>query len=75
AKIGPSLNFGKADLLTVKAKDSIVADSFATAYANRIKKAKDIDAVFKHAQSVSLIDAIVIAFEKKLYFWGDIALE
>ncbi|MFH1768078.1 MAG: UPF0280 family protein [Candidatus Omnitrophota bacterium] len=75
AKIGPSLNFGKADLLTVKAKDSIVADSFATAYANRIKKVKDIAGIFKQAQTNFLIDAIVIVFEGKLYFWGDIELE
>ncbi|MBU1121093.1 MAG: UPF0280 family protein [Candidatus Omnitrophota bacterium] len=75
SSIGHSLNFGKAQLVTVIARNSIIADGFATALSNRIKKETDVSAVLEIAKDNSLIDAIVIAFEGKLYLWGDIELE
>ena len=74
SNIGPSLNFGKADLVTIVSSDSISADALATAYSNKVKKEKDIALVLKEAQNNSLIDAIVIAFENKLFLWGGIQL-
>ncbi|MFH1771839.1 MAG: UPF0280 family protein [Candidatus Omnitrophota bacterium] len=70
--IGHSLNFGKTDLVTVIAKDSIAADGFATALSNRIKREEDAGVVLKDAQDSPLIDGIIIAFNKKIYLWGDL---
>ena len=74
SKIGHSLNFGKADLLTVLAKDTILADSLATAYSNRIQRRKDIGKVLKDARDNRLVEAVIVAFSGELFFWGDIKL-
>lgn len=41
--VGHSLSFGQADAVTVIAKDAAVADAFATAIANMIHSAQDIN--------------------------------
>jgi len=74
SKIGHSLNFGSVDLLTVLAKDTLLADSLATAYSNRIKTRKDVDKILKNAESNPLVEAVIIAFSGELFFWGDIEL-
>ncbi|MCM8787778.1 MAG: UPF0280 family protein [Candidatus Omnitrophica bacterium] len=74
AFIGHSLNFGRADLVTVIAKDAISADCFATALSNRIKKINDIKKILDIAKNNPLIEAMLIAFEKKIYLWGDIEI-
>lgn len=71
---GPSLNFGRADLVTVVAKNSILADGFATALSNRIKSQTDIKKVSRIAKENSWIKGIVIAFEGKISLWGEIEL-
>lgn len=70
--IGHSLNFGKVDLVTIIAADSIFADSFATALSNRIKEKEDIEEVLDFARANSFIYGILIAFDGKLYLWGDL---
>lgn len=72
AYIGHSLNFGRADLLTVIAKDAILADGFATALSNQIKKEADIKGVLERAKGNSFLEGLIIAFEGKLFFWGDV---
>ncbi len=74
ATIGYSLNFGAADLVTVMAKDALVADSFATSLSNRIKKEIDIHQTIEFAKGNDLIDAVVIAFSGKIFLWGDLEL-
>ncbi|MCM8819276.1 MAG: UPF0280 family protein, partial [Candidatus Omnitrophica bacterium] len=56
AFIGHSLNFGRADLVTVIAKDAISADCLATALSNRIKKIDDIKKILDIAKNNHLID-------------------
>lgn len=72
SKIGHSLNFGKADLVTVIAKDAVTADSFATSLSNKIKKREDIDKILKEAESISVIEGLLAAFEGNIFLWGDI---
>ncbi len=74
ATIGHSLNFGKADLVTVLADDAVIADSFATALSNRIKKKEDIDKILKEVKGIKQISGIVIAFDGNVYLWGDLEL-
>jgi len=73
--IGPSLNFGRADLLSVIGKDAIISDVFATAYSNKIRKEKDINEVINEARSNSFIEAIIISFENKIFFWGNVEID
>ncbi len=44
-KNGPSFNKGKADSVCVVAKSAVLADCFATAYANRLKSSEDLQEV------------------------------
>lgn len=41
--VGPSLSFGRADAVMIVAHDCALADTYATAFANRIRTAADID--------------------------------
>ena len=73
--IGHSLNFGNADLVTVIAADSILADSFATSFSNRIKKKKDVEKIIKEVKKLPFIEGIIIAFKNKLFLWGKVILD
>jgi len=73
--IGHSLNFGKADLLTVIAKDAVLADSFATALSNRIKKEVDVKEVLEFAKNSKFIEGVLVYFAGKIFLWGQLELE
>lgn len=75
AYLGHSLNFGRADLVTVIAKDAILADGFATALSNQVKSKNDVEDVIKRAKDNSFLEALLIAFEGKLFIWGNIEIE
>ncbi len=75
ATIGPSLNFGKADLLTVIAKDAIIADGFATALSNKIQDEESVNGILDFAKSSQLISGLLVFFQGKLFLWGDIEIE
>ena len=72
--IGHSLNFGKAELVTVISKSPIVADSFATGFSNRIRKENDVKTVIREAKKIPLIEGIVVAFGGKIAIWGDVEI-
>jgi ApbE superfamily uncharacterized protein (UPF0280 family) len=75
AYLGHSLNFGRADLVTVIAKDAILADGFATALSNQVKKEKDIKDIFQRAKENSFLEGLLIAFEGKLFLWGAMEID
>jgi len=72
AVIGHSLNFGKADLVTVIMKDAVVADSFATAISNKIKERKDVEDILRNVKDIPFIEGLLIAFEDNIFLWGSI---
>lgn len=43
--VGPSLSFGRADAMMIICKDASLADSYATAFANRIRTVDDLQPV------------------------------
>ncbi len=47
--VGPSLSFGRADAVMIVCRDVLLADSFATAYANRIRSEADVGPVVGRA--------------------------
>ncbi len=72
AHMGPSLNFGNADLVMVVAKDAILADGFATALSNRVRTQQDINDILDEAKNNSFLEGLLIAFDSKLFLWGQI---
>jgi len=72
SSLGHSLNFGKADLVSVVAKNIIIADSFATAISNRIKKVEDVDKILAEAKNKLPIEGLLVAFGEKIFLWGDL---
>jgi len=72
--LGHSLNFGKADLVSVVAKNIIIADGFATAISNRIKKIEDVDKVLAEAKQNLAIEGLLVAFGEKIFLWGDLEI-
>jgi hypothetical protein len=75
SSIGHSLNFGKADLLTVIARDAIIADGFATALSNRIQDEAGLCEVMNLAQVNDAISGMLIFFGGKIYLWGELEIE
>ncbi|MHC1789651.1 UPF0280 family protein [Solidesulfovibrio sp.] len=53
AKVGHSLSLGQADMVTVVADRGAVADAAATALANRLVTAKDMDRVLAAAEAMA----------------------
>lgn len=59
--VGPSLSFGKADAVMVACRDVLLADSYATAFANQVKTVEDVQRVAdKMAEVEEILAAIVI---------------
>jgi ApbE superfamily uncharacterized protein (UPF0280 family) len=73
-KIGHSLSFGKADVVTVKSPSTPRADAAATAIGNLIKDPSDIQKGIKTAQQISDITGIIIIKGKHLGVWGEIEI-
>jgi uncharacterized protein len=72
--VGPSLSFGKADAAMIVCKDVLLADSYATAVANRVKAIDDIPSVIDYASSrYDILGAIVIK-DDKMAVCGDFEL-
>ncbi len=77
ATVGPSLSFGKADAVMIVCRDALAADSFATAFANRILDLSDLQPVVETAcNRPDILGAIAVkdgqmavggAFELRLF--------
>ena len=68
--IGHSLSLGLADSVVVISKSASLADAVATATANRIKRAKDLNSALKFARSIRGVRAVIIMYKNKLLSWG-----
>lgn len=73
-KFGPSLSLGKADLVVVACRDAILADQFATAFANRIKSKSDVAVQIEDSRAYPEILSLVIVMEKTLAIRGELSL-
>lgn len=72
--IGHSLSFGKADAVTVVARDAALADAAATAVGNRVKTRRDVDQALEAARSIAGIAGALIVMRDRLGIWGDMEL-
>ncbi|MCU0650653.1 MAG: UPF0280 family protein [Candidatus Omnitrophica bacterium] len=72
--VGHSLSFGKADCVTIVASNSVLADSAATACANRVNSKDDFPAALSFARSIRGVKGVLIACKKDILLWGKIQL-
>lgn len=76
AKIGHSLSFGRADLVVTRSRDASLADAAATALANRLKNASDMEAVLTLAQNWEALglDGVFAQCAGQIGVWGRMEL-
>ncbi|MDD4951147.1 MAG: UPF0280 family protein [Desulfovibrionaceae bacterium] len=70
--IGHSLSLGQGDLVAVRAKDAAFADAAATALANELGQASDLEAVVAQARSLACmgLDGVFAQCRGRLAVWG-----
>lgn len=72
--IGHSLSFGKADAVTVLAKDTGLSDSSATAIGNIIKTAGDFPCAIEFAKRITGLCGVILVKGDKFAVWGNVKL-
>ena len=63
-RLGPSLNFGNADAVTVVAADTALADALATAASNRVRRQRDIADVLDWTLGHGADGCVIVAFDQ-----------
>lgn len=72
--IGHSLSFGKADAITVVAKDAALADAAATALGNLVREPRDIPKALEKANLIEALEGVLIIAKDKMGVWGNLEL-
>ncbi|MDD5307021.1 MAG: UPF0280 family protein [Deltaproteobacteria bacterium] len=72
--VGPSLSFGKADAVVTVASDAAFADAAATAIANRIKTAADVERVVAQEKERGALEALIACAGDRIGFFGEIEI-
>ena len=63
--VGPSLSFGRADAVMIVCRDVLLADSYATAWANRVRTEEDTGSVVERACRVpEILGAMAVKGER-----------
>lgn len=73
--VGPSLSFGKADAVMIICKDVKLADTYATAFANRIQKPQDVQTCIEQIQQQEDILAAIAIKDDKIGICGQFELK
>lgn len=68
---GPSLSYGKADAVVVVCENVLLADAYATAFGNKVKKPEDVEKVINQAAKYPEILSLLIICEDKIGIWGE----
>jgi len=68
--VGPSLSLGRADAMMIVCQDVLLADSYATAIANRIKTVNDLQPVIEQIQNIPEILGALAVKDDKLAVCG-----
>ena len=76
ATIGHSKSFGHSDLLVVRSRSGSMADAAATALANRLHTAADLEAVMRHAGKLEKlgVQGVFAQCGGSLAAWGQLEL-
>ncbi len=73
-KIGHSESFGAADAVTVLARNGALADAVATALANRVREAADIERAVEAARHVHGVLGVLVTVDGHVGAWGNVRL-
>lgn len=68
--VGPSLSFGKADAVVIKARTAVLADAAATAAANLVKTDQDLIKAVDFVRGIAGITGILAIKDDKMAAWG-----
>ena len=68
--VGPSLSLGRADAVMIVCKDVLLADSYATAMANRIKTVNDLQSVIDRISDLPDILGAIAVKDDRLAITG-----
>lgn len=72
--VGPSLSFGRADAVMIICKDALLADSYATAFANRIRTVDDLQPVTDQIAAQKDILAAITVKDDRMAMCGQYEL-
>ena len=72
--VGPSLSMGRADAVMIVCKDVLLADSYATAMANRIKTADDLQPVTDRISNIPEILGAIAVKDDRMAITGQFEL-
>ena len=73
--VGPSLSFGKADAVMIICQDTSLADTYATAFANTIQTADDIQSCIEKIKEKQEILAAMVIKDDKMGICGNFELK
>ncbi len=74
-KVGPSLSFGNAHAVMVVAKNTALADTFATAFGNQLKKVDDLNNVINASEKFPEIISLVAIIDDKIAIRGQLEVK
>ncbi len=72
--VGPSLSFGKADAVVIKAENTALADAVATGAANRIQNKDDFMRAIEYVKKIEGVRGILAIKDDNLGAWGNIEI-
>ncbi len=72
--LGHSLSLGRADAAVVVAHGGALADAVATAVANHVKKAEDIEDALEFGRTIPGVTALVVIKDDRLGSWGEMEI-
>ena len=70
--VGHSFSYGKADAAVVVSKNIPLADAAATALANRVRSAQDLDNCFACLMPEEEIEGALVVYRDKIAIWGQL---
>ncbi|MGI5912395.1 MAG: UPF0280 family protein [Syntrophomonadaceae bacterium] len=73
--VGPSLSFGQADAVVIKASNAALADAVATGAANRVKDEKDLINAIDYVKNIREVTGILAIKNDKMAAWGNMEIE
>ena len=72
--VGPSLSLGRADAVMIVCKDVMLADSYATAMANRIQTVNDLQSVIDRISNIPEILGAIAVKDDRMAITGQFEL-
>lgn len=72
--VGPSLSFGRADAMMIVCRDVMLADSYATAMANHVHTADDLQPVIERIQRIPAILGAIAVKDDRMAVCGNFEL-